>query len=160
MGRCHRWACPGRVEATHTVFCSVCFQHRRLQDPCAICDNQRRDHGLICVVEEPLDVQTIERTRSSPASPRAAARSRPSEVEAEDLKVGELLQRIQQSRRPCERCWPPINLEGEATAMYIARRPSPLSLRGTPGGLPMGGDLEYADEVTLTGRALTGRSEM
>ena len=84
-------------------------------------------------------------------------------VGPEDLKVGELLQRIQQSETPVRELLLATNpnLEGEATAMYIARLTKPLGLRVTrlARGLPMGGDLEYADEMTL-GRALTGRSEM
>ena len=147
-----------------TVFCSVCFNIAD-QDPCAICDNQQRDHGLICVVEEPLDVQAIERTREFTGVYHVlhGAISPVEGVGPEDLKVGELLQRIQQSETPVRELLLATNpnLEGEATAMYIARLTKPLGLRVTrlARGLPMGGDLEYADEMTL-GRALTGRSEM
>ena len=147
-----------------TVFCSVCFNIAD-QDPCAICDNQQRDHGLICVVEEPLDVQAIERTREFTGVYHVlhGAISPVEGVGPEDLKVGELLQRIQQSEAPVRELLLATNpnLEGEATAMYIARLTKPLGLRVTrlARGLPMGGDLEYADEMTL-GRALTGRSEM
>ncbi len=147
-----------------TVFCSVCFNIAD-QDPCAICDNQQRDHGLICVVEEPLDVQAIERTREFTGVYHVlhGAISPVEGVGPEDLKVGELLQRIQQSEAPVRELLLATNpnLEGEATAMYIARLIKPLGLRVTrlARGLPMGGDLEYADEMTL-GRALTGRSEM
>lgn len=147
-----------------TVFCSVCFNIAD-QDPCAICDNQQRDHGLICVVEEPLDVQAIERTREFTGVYHVlhGAISPVEGVGPEDLKVGELLQRIQQSEIPVRELLLATNpnLEGEATAMYIARLTKPLGIRVTrlARGLPMGGDLEYADEMTL-GRALTGRSEM
>ncbi len=147
-----------------TVFCSVCFNIAD-QDPCAICDNQQRDHGLICVVEEPLDVQAIERTREFMGVYHVlhGAISPVEGVGPEDLKVGELLQRIQQSEMPVRELLLATNpnLEGEATAMYIARLIKPLGIRVTrlARGLPMGGDLEYADEMTL-GRALTGRSEM
>ncbi len=147
-----------------TVFCSVCFNIAD-QDPCAICDNQQRDHGLICVVEEPLDVQAIERTREFTGVYHVlhGAISPVEGVGPEDLKVGELLQRIQQSETPVRELLLATNpnLEGEATAMYIARLTKPLGIRVTrlARGLPMGGDLEYADEMTL-GRALTGRSEM
>lgn len=147
-----------------TVFCSVCFNIAD-QDPCAICDNQQRDHGLICVVEEPLDVQAIERTREFTGVYHVlhGAISPVEGVGPEDLKVGELLQRIQQSETPVRELLLATNpnLEGEATAMYIARLTKPLGLRVTrlARGLPMGGDLEYADEMTL-GRALAGRSEM
>lgn len=147
-----------------TVFCSICFNIAD-QDPCAICDNQQRDHGLICVVEEPLDVQAIERTREFTGVYHVlhGAISPVEGVGPEDLKVGELLQRIQQSEAPVRELLLATNpnLEGEATAMYIARLTKPLGLRVTrlARGLPMGGDLEYADEMTL-GRALAGRSEM
>lgn len=149
-----------------TLFCSVCFNIAD-QDPCAICTNVQRDQGLICVVEEPLDVQAIERTREfqgvyhvlhGSISPVAG-------VGPDDLKIAELLRRIQQAQSAA-----PVreillatnpNLEGEATAMYISRLIKPLGIRVTrlARGLPVGGDLEYADEVTL-GRALAGRSEM
>jgi len=150
-----------------TLFCSVCFNIAD-QDPCPVCANAQRDHGLVCVVEEPLDVQAIERTREF-AGVYHVLHGAISPVEGigpEDLKIGELLHRIHTSETSAT----PVrelllatnpNLEGEATAMYIARLTKPLGLRVTrlARGLPMGGDLEYADEVTL-GRALTGRSEM
>lgn len=160
----------------NTLFCSVCHNIAD-RDPCAICADPQRDQGLICVVEEPLDVQAIERTREyhgvyhvlhGSISPVAG-------VGPDDLKIGELLRRIQAATAPGATApsgepATPVrelllatnpNLEGEATAMYIARLVKPLGIRVTrlARGLPMGGDLEYADEVTL-GRALTGRSEM
>jgi len=147
-----------------TVFCSVCFNIAD-QNPCAICASQQRDQGLICVVEEPLDVQAIERTREFTGVYHVlhGAISPVEGVGPEDLKVGELLQRIQQSEAPIRELLLATNpnLEGEATAMYIARLTKPLGIRVTrlARGLPMGGDLEYADEMTL-GRALAGRSEM
>jgi recombination protein RecR len=149
-----------------TVFCSVC-QNIADSDPCPLCANSQRDHGIICIVEEPLDVQAIERTREFHGVYHVlhGAISPVDGVGPEQLKIGELLKRIQQSEGSA-----PVrelllatnpNLEGEATAMYIARLCKPLGLKVTrlARGLPMGGDLEYADEVTL-GRALTGRSEM
>jgi len=147
-----------------TVFCSVCFNIAD-QNPCAICASQQRDQGLICVVEEPLDVQAIERTREFTGVYHVlhGAISPVEGVGPEDLKVGELLRRIQQSEAPIRELLLATNpnLEGEATAMYIARLTKPLGIRVTrlARGLPMGGDLEYADEMTL-GRALAGRSEM
>ena len=147
-----------------TLFCSVCFNIAD-QDPCAICANAQRDHGLICIVEEPLDVQAIERTREFTGVYHVlhGAISPVEGIGPEDLKIGELLHRIQSSETPVRELLLATNpnLEGEATSMYIARLTKPLGLRVTrlARGLPMGGDLEYADEVTL-GRALTGRSEM
>jgi len=149
-----------------TVFCSIC-QNIADSDPCPLCANSQRDHGLICIVEEPLDVQAIERTREFNGVYHVlhGAISPVEGVGPEQLKIGELLSRVHQSDSSA-----PIrellmatnpNLEGEATAMYIARLFKPLGLKVTrlARGLPMGGDLEYADEVTL-GRALAGRSEM
>ncbi|MBW7881961.1 MAG: recombination protein RecR [Caldilineaceae bacterium] len=160
-----------------TLFCRVCHNIAD-QDPCPICANPQRDHTLICVVEEPLDVQAIERTREFTGVYHVlhGAISPVEGIGPEDLKVGELLQRIQRgqdtaaAREVDELDRVPVheillatnpNLEGEATAMYIARLVKPLGIRVTrlARGLPMGGDLEYADEVTL-GRALAGRSEM
>ena len=160
-----------------TLFCRECHNIAD-SDPCAICASVQRDHSLICVVEEPLDVQAVERTREYNGVYHVlhGAISPVEGIGPEDLKIGELLQRIQQSQQAqaagTEESVPraPVkelllatnpNLEGEATAMYIARLVKPLGIRVTrlARGLPMGGDLEYADEVTL-GRALAGRSEM
>ena len=147
-----------------TLFCSVCFNIAD-QDPCPICAAPQRDPGLICVVEEPLDVQAIERTREFTGLYHVlhGAISPVEGIGPENLKIGELLQRIRRSEPPMRELLLATNpnLEGEATAMYIARLTKPLGLRVTrlARGLPMGGDLEYADEVTL-GRALAGRSEM
>ncbi len=158
----------------NTLFCSVCHNIAD-RDPCPICADGQRDHALICVVEEPLDVQAIERTRAFHGRLSCAAwghlahgRQRPRR-----LKIPELLKRIQQGnpgarwRRARRRRSKKFllatnpNLEGDATAMYIARLVKPLGVRVTrlAHGLPVGGDLEYADDITL-GRALAGRSEM
>ena len=157
-----------------TVFCRECHN---IADsvPCPICNNPQRDHSLICIVEEPLDVQAIERTREYNGVYHVlhGAISPIEGVGPEDLKIGELLERIQVSAGGNEEGGVPRapvkelllatnpNLEGEATAMYISRLVKPLGIRVTrlARGLPMGGDLEYADEVTL-GRALAGRSDM
>jgi recombination protein RecR len=150
----------------NTLFCSVCHNIAD-RDPCAICADFQRDQGMICVVEEPLDVQAIERTREFHGSYHVlhGAISPVQGVGPDDLKIGELLRRIQaaQGTNPVREILLATNpnLEGEATAMYIARLVKPLGIRVTrlARGLPMGGDLEYADEMTL-GRALSGRSEM
>ncbi len=154
----------------NTLFCSVCFNIAD-RDPCAICADPQRDHALICIVEEPLDVQAIERTREYHGVYHVlhGAISPVEGVGPDDLKIAELLARIQANSTEGEGRVPVRevllatnpNLEGEATAMYIARLIKPLGIRVTrlARGLPMGGDLEYADEVTL-GRALAGRSEI
>ena len=156
-----------------TLFCSICYNIAD-RDPCPICDNTQRDHSLICVVEEPLDVQAIERTHEFKGVYHVLhGKISPMEgVGPDDLKIGELLKRIQAgdadqsdagSATPVQELLIATNpnLEGEATAMYIARLIKPMGVRVTrlARGLPVGGDLEYADEITL-GRALEGRSEM
>ena len=157
----------------NTLFCSVCHNIAD-RDPCAVCDDEQRDHATICIVEEPLDVQAIERTREYHGVYHVLHGSiSPIEgIGPDDLRIAELLERIQRSDGSAADGAGAVpvkeivlatnpNLEGEATAMYIARLLQPLGLRVTrlARGLPMGGDLEYADEVTL-GRALAGRSEM
>lgn len=152
-----------------TLFCSVCHNIAD-RDPCAICDDPQRDPTIICVVEEPLDVQAIERTGDYRGRYHVlhGAISPTEGIGPEDLKIRELLQRVQASQS--EEAAPAIqelliatnpNLEGEATAMYIARLFKPLGVRVTrlARGLPTGGDLEYADEVTLS-NALAGRVEL
>jgi recombination protein RecR len=164
----------------NTLFCSMCHNIAD-HDPCAICTNPQRDHSIICIVEEPLDVQAVERTREYNGAYHVlhGAISPVEGIGPDDLKIRELLQRIQQaegtvavtaSEGAAASLFAPVrelllatnpNLEGEATAMYIARLVKPLGIRVTrlARGLPVGGDLEYADEITL-GRALAGRSEM
>lgn len=144
------------------VTCSMCFNIAETS-PCAICGDTQRDRSLICVVEEPLDVLAIERTRAYDGLYHVlhGAISPLEGVGPEDLKIAELLQRLR--RHPAEEIILATNpnLEGESTAMYISRQLAPLGVRATrlAHGLPMGADLEYADEVTLT-RALEGRREM
>ncbi len=145
-----------------TVFCERCFNIAD-SNPCAICSSEERDGALICVVEEPSDVLAIERTREFHGLYHVlhGAISPVDGIGPEQLKVAELLARLQGGvvREVLIATNP--NLEGEATAMYLARLIGPLGIRVTrlAHGLPVGGDLEYADEVTL-GRALTGRHEM
>lgn len=145
-------------------FCSQCFNIDE-RDPCAFCTNENRDRAIICVVEEPLDVLAIERTREYHGLYHVLhGVIAPTEgVGPEDLKISELLGRVQSSATPVREIIIATNpnLEGEATAMYIARQFEGANIKLTrlARGLPVGGDLEYADEITL-GRALSGRSEM
>ena len=152
-----------------TVFCSICHNIADRQ-PCAICDSPQRDQSIICVVEEPLDVQAIERTGAFHGVYHVLHGSiSPVEgIGPDDLKIRELLKRIQASEKAGEDAVVKElllatnpNLEGEATAMYISRLFKPLGLKVTrlARGLPTGGDLEYADESTLS-NALSGRMEM
>jgi recombination protein RecR len=143
-----------------TVFCSVCHNITEV-DPCAICTDESRDRTLICVVEEPLDVLAIERTGEYRGLYHVLhGVLAPIEgIGPDDLHISDLLPRLKSV--------PPVreviiatnpNMEGEATAMYIARQLTSTGVRITrlARGLPVGGDLEYADQITL-GRALAGR---
>ncbi|MGE5557675.1 MAG: recombination mediator RecR [Bacillota bacterium] len=140
--------------------CSVCG-HFTEEEPCHICANPGRDRGLICVVEEPQDVLALEKTREFKGLYHVlhGAISPLDGIGPEDLRIKELLERIRQEPvREVILATDP-NVEGEATAMYLARILKPLvaSVTRLARGLPVGGDLEYADEVTL-GKALEGRS--
>jgi recombination protein RecR len=144
------------------ILCSVC-QNITDADPCAICRNDQRDQDSICVVEEPLDILALERTGSYKGLYHVlhGVISPMDGIGPDDLKVRELLARLKtgQVREVIMATNP--NLEGEATAMYLTRLIAPLGLKITrlARGLPMGADLEYADNVTLA-RALEGRQEV
>jgi recombination protein RecR len=148
------------------VFCSQCFNIAE-SDPCPVCSDEHRDRSIICVVEEPLDVLAIERTRDYHGLYHVLhGVIAPVEgIGPEDLKIAELVERVRASEvnvREIIIATNP-NLEGEATAMYIARQfqgqGEAIKITRLARGLPMGGDLEYADEITLS-RALSGRSEI
>ena len=145
------------------VTCAIC-QNIAEENPCAICRDEARDRSIICVVEEPLDVLALERTREYHGLYHVlhGAISPVEGIGPEDLRVQELLARIQREAGIAEIVLATNpNLEGEATAMYLERLIKPLGIRLTrlARGLPVGGDLEYADEVTLT-RAIEGRREV
>jgi recombination protein RecR len=157
----------------NTLFCNICHNIAD-RDPCGICSNSQRDHTMICIVQEPLDVQAIERTRAFHGVYHVlhGAISPMEGKGPDDLKIPQLIKRLQQGNPAPDGHETPIavkeillatnpNLEGDATAMYIARLVKPLGVRVTrlAHGLPVGGDLEYADDITL-GRALAGRSEL
>lgn len=147
-----------------TQFCSVCFNITDVgANPCAICVAPERDEALICVVEEPLDVLAIERTREYRGRYHVlhGAISPVDDVGPEDLKIRELVGRVRAGRLREVILATNPSLEGEATAMYLHKQLAPLGVKVTrlARGLPVGGDLEYADETTLV-RALEGRSEM
>ena len=145
-----------------TQFCQRCFNITE-QDPCAICSNEERDHTLLCAVEEPSDVLAIERTGEYRGVYHVlhGVISPVEGIGPEQLKIAELLARLQVEPVLELLIATNPNLEGEATAMYLARLIAPSGIRVTrlAHGLPVGGDLEYADEVTLS-RALAGRREM
>jgi recombination protein RecR len=130
---------------------------------CGFCSDERRDAHLVCVVEEPRDIVAVERTNefSGRYHVLQGAISPIEGIGPEQLRVKELLARISDEDVTEVILATNPNIEGEATAMYLARMLKPLGLRVTrlASGLPVGGDLEYADEVTL-GRALEGRREV
>jgi recombination protein RecR len=144
------------------TFCSIC-ENVTDSDPCLICVNSERDCSMICVVEEPLDILALERTRSYNGLYHVlhGVISPMDGVGPEHLKVEELLERLKGSSVQEVILATNPNLEGEATAMYLDCLLRPLGVRVTrlARGLPSGADLEYADDLTLT-RALEGRQEM
>jgi recombination protein RecR len=147
---------------TRITTCSICCNISE-EDPCGVCRDESRDHTQICVVEEPLDMVALERTRQYKGVYHVlhGAISPVEGIGPEDLRIRELLDRLRSDRVNEVLLATNPNIEGEATAMYIERLVKPLGIRLTrlARGLPVGGDLEYADEVTLT-RALEGRSEL
>jgi recombination protein RecR len=150
------------VEVKERVrFCRECGNLTE-DEVCAICLDARRDHSLICVVEQPVDLISVERTAEFRGLYHVlgGALSPIDGVEPSDLRIDELIQRVERNGVEEVVVATNPNMTGEATAAYLADR-----LRGRvrvtrlASGLPVGGDLEYADEVTL-GRALAGRREM
>lgn len=149
-----------------TRSCSNCFNITE-EDPCRICRDSNRDSSVLCVVEEPLDVIAIERTSRFHGRYHVLGGviSPVEGVGPEDLHVAELIERVRMAQPPLREIILATNvsLEGEATAMYVQRQLASVDpgLRVTrlARGLPVGGDLEYADETTL-GRALDGRQAM
>lgn len=150
------------VKARGTLkFCSICGSFAD-SDPCAICSNPNRDKSIVCVVENPKDIMTMERVREfngvyhvlhGTISPMAGRGP-------EDIKLRELIRRINGEVMEVIVATNP-NIEGEATAMYISKILKPLGAKVTriAHGIPVGGDLEYTDEVTLS-KALEGRKEI
>jgi len=142
--------------------CSICFNVAE-GDLCEFCSDPRRDASSLCVVEDPRDIVAVEKTREFRGRYHVLQGAlNPIEgIGPEQLRVRELMSRLQDDEvTEIILCTNP-NLEGEATAMYLARLLVPLGLKVTriASGLPVGGDLEYADELTL-GRALEGRHEV
>ena len=148
------------VKARGTVrYCSICGNFTD-KDPCSICGNPSRDGSIICVVEQPKDIMTMEKVKEyngmyhvlhgniSPMQGRGP----------QDIKIRELVSRMKEEVKEVIIATNP-NIEGEATAMYISKILKPLDVKVTriAAGIPVGGDLEYADEVTLS-KALEGRT--
>jgi recombination protein RecR len=157
------------IEAKDKIsYCTVCFSLTDT-DRCSICRSETRDHGVICVVEEPRDVAAMERTRGHDRNKGyqgtyhvlQGVLSPLDGIGPEDIRLKELVERLQSGvvREVIMATNP--NLEGEVTATYVARLLKPLGIQVTriARGLPTGGDLEYADEETLA-KALENRREM
>lgn len=151
------------VDAKEKIrYCDVCCN---LTDGevCPVCDNEKRNHKMIMVVEDPRDMAAYERTREYQGVYHVlhGAISPMTGVEPQDIKIRELLLRLQQEEVEEVILATNPNVEGEATAMYISRLLKPLGVKVTriANGVPVGGDLEYVDEITLS-RALEGRREM
>lgn len=142
--------------------CSICHNITD-RDPCSICDDQYRDHSVICVVQDPKDVIAMEKMKEYHGLYHVlhGAISPMDGIGPEDIKIAELLKRLQNEEVQEIILATNPNIEGEATAMYISRlvKPSGIRITRIAHGLPVGGDLEYADEVTLS-KALEGRREL
>ncbi|WP_196595883.1 recombination mediator RecR [Pectinatus frisingensis] len=151
------------IEAKEKIgFCNTCFNLSDV-NPCSICSSPSRDHSIICVVEQPRDVAAMERMRDYKGVYHVlhGALSPLDGIGPDDIRIKELLVRLQTtSVRELIMATNP-NVEGEATAMYIAKLVKPAGIKVTriAHGLPVGGDLEYADEITLA-KALENRREI
>jgi recombination protein RecR len=143
------------------VLCSVC-QNIAESDPCPICQSDKRDHSKICVVEEPLDILALERTREYHGLYHVlhGVISPGDGVGPDNLKIKELMSRLEDGSVKEVILATNPNSEGDTTAMYLQKLITPLGIRVTrlARGLPFGADLEYADEITLS-RAIQGRQE-
>ena len=144
------------------ALCSICLNITD-SDPCAMCRDEERDHTKICIVEEPIDILPLERTRKYKGLYHVlyGVIAPTDGIGPDELKIKELLSRLNDGLVTEVILATNPNLEGEATAMYLQRLIAPLGIRITrlARGLPYGADLEYADDVTLS-RALEGRQEM
>jgi len=151
------------LEARRKIrFCSVCYSLTE-SDPCPICQDDTREASLLCVVEQARDVAALEKTRSFRGRYHVlqGVISPMDGMGPERLRIKELLERVEKEQVKEVILATNLTAEGEVTAMYVARLLKPLGVRVTrlAQGLPAGGDLEYADEVTLS-RALEGRREV
>ena len=143
-------------------YCKICFNLSD-ENPCRICKSEKRDHSVICVVEQPQDVAAMERMRDYKGIYHVlhGALSPLEGIGPENIKVKELINRLHGDEVKEIIMATNPNVEGEATAMYIAKLVKPIGIKVTriAHGLPVGGDLEYADEVTLS-RAMDNRIEI
>jgi recombination protein RecR len=145
-----------------TKYCSICWNMTE-KDPCPICSSAARDQGIICLVQDPRDVVALEKTREYKGVYHVlgGALSPIDGIGPEEIKLRELLLRLQKGDVKELILATDPTVEGEATAMYTAKLVKPLGIKVTriAHGLPVGGDLDYVDQVTLI-KALEGRREM
>lgn len=143
-------------------YCNIC-QNITDVEICSVCNDDRRDNSVICVMESPKDVMALEKTKEYNGSYHVlhGAISPMDDIGPEDIKITELLSRLSGDLVKEVIMATNPNIEGEATAMYLSRLIKPLGIKVTriAHGVPVGGDLEYADEITLS-RAIEGRREM
>ncbi|WLR41905.1 recombination mediator RecR [Bacillus carboniphilus] len=143
-------------------YCSVCG-HITDQDPCSICQDDKRDQSIVCVVQDPKDVIAMEKMREYGGLYHVlhGSISPMDGIGPEDINIPDLLKRLKNDQIKEVILATNPNIEGEATAMYISRllKPSGIRMTRIAHGLPVGGDLEYADEVTLS-KALEGRRDL
>lgn len=151
-----------REMKARTRYCEICFNITE-SSPCTVCRDEGRAQGVICVVEEPLDVSAIERTRQFTGLYHVlhGAISPMEGIGPDDLRIRELVSRVGEGRIEEVILATNPSLEGESTAAFVRKKLDLFQVRVTrlARGLPVGGDLEYADEITLI-RALEGRSEI
>ncbi|WP_066175297.1 recombination mediator RecR [Bacillus marinisedimentorum] len=142
--------------------CSICHNITD-QDPCRVCDDDNRDQSVICVVQDPKDVIAMEKMKEYNGLYHVlhGAISPMDGIGPEDINIPDLLKRLQDDTVQELILATNPNIEGEATAMYISRlvKPTGIKITRIAHGLPVGGDLEYADEITLS-KALEGRREL
>lgn len=151
------------VEAKkNTKYCSVCYNFTE-KDPCLICNNNARDESVICVVQSPHDIVAMERTHEFKGKYHVlhGAISPMDDIGPDEIKVKELIVRLRDNDVKEVILATNPTIEGEATAMYIAKliKPSGIKTTRIANGIPVGGDLEFTDEVTLA-KALEGRREI
>lgn len=146
-----------------TITCSICFNVGE-SDPCSVCQDEQRNHSLICVVEQPLDVIALEKNKKYPGVYHVLnGKIDPlNNIGPDEIRINELLRRVKSEGEKIKEIILATNptMEGEATAMYIAKqlRGEAVKISRIGRGLPIGSDIEYADPTTLE-RAMEGRSE-
>jgi recombination protein RecR len=149
--------------ATNVHFCTRCFHISQQQGLCSICNDQKRDSKLVCVVEDPLDVIAIEKTKSFNGTYHVLGGnlSVMSKQQVGGLKINELIKRVENEKIEEVIVATNPTTDGETTALYLARmlRPKKVKVTRIGRGMPTGGDIEYADEITLSS-AIDGRKSL